>query len=298
MDCAREKLSGLRVEAESLWYLENIHHDGYECPDCAVPVYPASYDKEINKKRPYFHLGKGKLHAQGCYIVGETEIIRRAANERVGTTEGFPLPVPNKLVLRDTLIITSPTECEVPLANIHGSRTRSDAGRRSNTSHAYTVTTIRPLCRTFMNYPHDLAYLPINIPGCTGNTYAEVFFRLPSNKVEKFQRSVNLYYAPLQWGKPQECKSHIEWNVNAGEWDTTANRRSNTHCYKVRLMWGSWTDRQRSVVKKEIDVCRKEVQGTKKKAWLFCIGVQGVMDASVITVEDYRLVCALVGDVS
>ena len=200
MDSAREKRSCHIVEAESLWGLELVDVHGYECHGCGIPVYPASYERDSNKKRPYFSRRK-QVHASDCEIDGRPALVQRAKTGRIGRAEGFPVPFPSRLVLEDQ----RPTEQasdnqELDPAARGRTRTRSGNGSGTGRYHGHTVTTIRPMCRTFIDFPHDRAYLPASIPGCAGTTYAGLFHRLHS--VRSFQPPIQLYYAPMRWSRP------------------------------------------------------------------------------------------------
>jgi hypothetical protein len=301
MDSAREKISGHVVEAESLWDLEIVDTHGYECHGCGIAVYPASYEKGENKKRPYFSR-RTNTHATDCQIDGKEKIVKQAAKGAVSRPEGFPIPYPNRLVLVDRRPTVRPEGDEsADVATGGRTGTTSQSGDRAGGHHGHTCGTIRPMCRMFIDFPYDRTHLEAHVPGCSGSTYQSVFVRLPKSEVAVHPAPKNLYYAPLMWSRPLVTEEYIEWRLNAGEWDAQLNRRSETRGYRVRAMWNTWTKRQRDTVQYEMEVCRQEAINAKQtrfKAWLFCVGVQSADDPTLIVVDDHRLICGLMGDIT
>ena len=96
VDSARDKRTGDIIDAEQLWDLEVVDKEAYECPGCGIQVFPASYRKNINKKRPYFTPMDNK-HVQPCGVDGVEKLVKKAKSEQVGTPEGFPVPFPNQI---------------------------------------------------------------------------------------------------------------------------------------------------------------------------------------------------------
>lgn len=294
MDNARDKRTGDIVDAEQLWDFESVDKNAYQCPGCGIQVFPASYRKNINKKRPYFTPMDNK-HAQMCGVDGIEKLVSRAKGEQVGNSEGFPVPFPNSLRSAEGRPVA-------PGGEAHGAgsgsvHTRACADDDLVTAyHGHTVKTIRPICRIFMSFPHDRAQLPLDIPGCRGTTYATVFRELSFFGIEVQKPSTRLFYAALRWGAAVESDSYIEWALDAGEWPKGEKRP--TRFYKVRVMWGGWTDRQRNTLRSEIEIAKDEVKGKAgqpDKAWLFFVGTQDAGDASLFLVDQYPLICCRVG---
>ena len=88
MDTARHVQTLDFVEAEELWNMDMVDSDGYICRGCQTKVFLASYNKTLNKKRPYFTLARNR-HGPYCDVDGEEKIVKRATTERVETSEGF-----------------------------------------------------------------------------------------------------------------------------------------------------------------------------------------------------------------
>jgi hypothetical protein len=293
MDSARDIKTNEIIEAEQLWDLEFVDKERYRCIGYGTLVWPASYKRDINKKRPYFTLGVSGTHVKPCDIDGEEEVIKRAKAEKIGTPEGFPLPYPNKLVLTD----------ERPVIDGHGgepvqgdggrSRSRGDGSRTPRANHGHTVKTIRPIAKAYMKYPLDRESLPLQVPDCEGNTFATVFWRL--GKIMAFRQPTHLYYAPLHWKAPTKADSYMEWQLNAGNWDKENNRRGDA--YRMRVEWTGWSVTQRNTLLHEIEVSREKAKHSTGavEAWLFFIGTQDSDDPTQIIVNRYQTICCIEG---
>lgn len=174
-------------------------------------------------------------------------------------------------------------------------------GRRVAAYHGHTVKTIRPICRVFMDFPHDRDQLPLGIPDVPGTTYATVFRKLGYFGIERQQPGTRLFYAPLRWDPAVETAAHIEWKLDAGEWPKGLPKDQNrpTKFYRVRVMWEGWTARQRDTLQTEIEIARDEVKGkagAPEKAWLFFVGTQDPADAELFIVDRYPFICCRVGE--
>lgn len=292
MDSARDTTTNQIIEAEFLWELEVVDKERYACIGCGTQVWPASYKRGVNKKRPYFTLGSNGAHIEPCDIDGEEEVVKRAKVERIGTVEGFPLPYPNKLVLTDERQVVRPSN--TLLTNVaHKPQSRGDSSRGHRANHGHTVKTLRPIAKAFIKYPHDRETLPLQIPNCEGVTFSSVFWRL--NKLMKFRSPTHLFYAPLHWKAPSNSETHAEWQLNAGDWDAVNNRRGT--CFKVKVDWSNWSPTQRNTLLHEIEVAREVAKesGGAINAWLFFVATQDAYDQTLLSVNRYQLICCIEG---
>ncbi|MDQ1918826.1 hypothetical protein [Massilia pseudoviolaceinigra] len=298
MDVARNLHTGELVEAEELWNMDVVEKDAYVCRGCATRVFPASYDPAVNKRRPYFTLGKGNHHAQGCDVDGENTIVSRARQERVGGSDGFPMPFPSNLSLSDAHPASPPGSAapafgSATLAAVHAAA-RAAARRQY---HGHTVKTIRPLCRTYINFPNDRAYLPLEIPGVWGSTYAQLFWLIPNKKPAFFNNPRHLFHAPIRWKvEPVISDTHCELTLSAGQWDS-ATRGYLSLC-RLRVDWSGWSDTRRRTLLHEIEAARTEAveharRDSQVKGWIFFIGTQDRVDPGLFHVDDARFICCL-----
>lgn len=293
MDSARDTTTTEIIEAEQLWELEVVDKERYACIGCGTQIWPASYKRDINKKRPYFTLGSIGAHIEPCDIDGEEDIVKRAKVERLGTPEGFPLPYPNKLVLMDERPVANPSGGELRADDAQRQKSRGDSSRGQEANHGHTVKTIRPIAKAFIKYPHDRETLPLQVPDCEGSTFASVFWRL--NKLMQFRSPTHLYFAPLHWKAPSKSEAYIEWQLNAGDWDTVNNRRGTS--YRVRIDWTDWSSTQRNTLLHEVEVARDKAKdsGGAINAWLFFVGTQDADHPTLLVVNRYQLICCIEG---
>lgn len=301
MDTARDKHTLELVEAEELWNMAIVDSDGYTCRGCATQVFPASYDKKRNKKRPYFSLGPVNKHKPGCDVDGDEKTVTRAKKERIGTPEGFPLPFPSRLTLTDERPVV-PGGTGQSGGGQEGTRTgtRAGIGVAPNRHHGHTVKTIRPACRAFLNFPYDRDHLPLAIPDVPGDTYAKIFWYLASKKPEQFKTPRHLYYAAIRWkAEPVITEMYCELTLNAGEWDDKEKQHKSLS--RVRIDWSNWSQSRKDSLVREFETTRVEASEQAKadsqiKGWIFFVGAQDSVDPSVFHVNDYRLVCCLPGN--
>lgn len=301
MDTARDKTTLELVEAEELWNMSVVDIYGYICRGCATQVYPASYDRKVNRKRPYFSLRTNR-HKVGCDVDGETKIIKRAMNERVGTPEGFPLPFPSRITLSDERIVV-PNGTDRSGGQEYGRNgSRAGTGAAPSRHHGHTVKTIRPACSVFIKYPHDRQHLPFTIPGVPGDTYARVFWHLRSKKPEHFLTPTHLYYAAIRYkAEPAIAEAYCELTLNAGEWNE--EKRDYRSLSRVRIEWSSWSRSRRESLICEFEAAREEAAKQAKadretKGWIFFVGTQDPVDPGVFRVDNHRLVCCLAAKMS
>lgn len=293
MDSARDTTTKEIIEAEQLWEFEVVDKEGFSCIGCGTQVWPASYKRDLNKKRPYFTLGPSGAHIEPCDIDGEEEIVKRAKLERLGTQDGFPLPYPNKLVLTDVRPVVTPSSGEQVPDGAVRHQSRGDGSRDQRANHGHTVKTIRPIAKAFIKYPYDRDTLPLQVSNCEGATFGSVFWRL--GKLMRFHSCTHLYYVPLQWKIPTKSKAHIEWQLNAGDWDNVSNRRGAS--YRVRVDWMDWSSTQRNTLLHEVEFARNKAKdsGGAINAWLFFVGTQDSDDPTLLVVYRYQLICCIEG---
>lgn len=299
MDTARDRNTLDLVEAEELWNMTTVDREGFICRGCTRQVFPASYLKDVNKKRPYFKLGPGAAHVGDCDVDGADLVLKRAKKETVGNPdEGYPLPFPNRLVLADARIVEA--RDDEPAGTSGRARTpgwREGAGTTPRRHHGHTVTTIRTICRTFMDLPHDRSAMPLHIPGVEGTTYARVF-RYVTGKLQALG-GTRLFYAPIRWkAEPVVTDDYCLLTLYAGEWDDAIRDFADPH--RVRVHWATWSKSRRDSLIREYESTRQEAreQARKDKAikgWLFFVGRLDAANPNVFVVDNHRLICSLSG---
>lgn len=292
MESARDKHTGEIVDAEQLWIINPVDPMGYECRGCGALVIPCSYRPE-NKVRPYFSAKDG--HNAGCDVEGEVELVKRARKQRISTREGFPGSFPNRLVLRDTRPVVGSNGTPTVATSAGGRRTGSNGSSEAQRDRHWAAQTIRPICRTFVNYPYDRD-LPLAVPGIAADTYQCVFRSLKSDQILQYPEP-RLFYAPISWKAPVADDDRLEIQLSYGEWI----ERKLTRPYRVRMGWKDWSAAKRNYVSREIETAKAEYmaakkRGDKEKGWLFFIGRQDESDPTLFYVDDHRLVCCVVAE--
>lgn len=292
MESARDKRTGEIVDAEQLWIINPVDPLGYECRGCGAPVTPCSYRPE-NKVRPYFSAKDG--HNADCDVEGEVELVKRARKQRVTAREGFPGSFPNRLVLRDTRPVAGSDGSPTAPAGSGGHRNSSNGSSETRRDRHWAAQTIRPICRTFINYPFDRD-LPLAVPGIAADTYQRVFRSLKSDQVIQYSEP-RLFYAPISWKASIAADDQLEIQLSYGEW----KERKLIRPYRVRMNWKDWSAAKRNYVSREIETTRSEYmaakkRGDKEKGWLFFEGRQDASDPPLFHVDDHRLVCCVVAE--
>lgn len=290
MESARDKRTGEVVDAEQLWSIEPVDPLGYECRGCGVLATPCSYRPE-NKVRPHFRADEG--HNAACDVEGEVELLKRARKQRVSTREGFPGSFPNRLVLRNTRPVAGSNGTQTAATSAGGRRAGSDSSVEARRDRHWAAQTIRPICRTFLNYPYDRD-LPLAVPGIAADTYQRVFRSLKSDQIVQYPE-LCIFYAPISWKASMANDDQMEIQLSYGEW----KERKLIRPYRVRMDWKDWSAAKRNYVSREIETARSEYmtakkRGDKEKGWLFFIGKQDEIDPTLFHIDDHRLVCCVV----
>ena len=210
-----------------------------------------------NKVRAYFSAKDG--HKSGCDVEGEVELVKRARKQRVSAREGFPGSFPNRLVLRDTRRVVGSNGPPTVTTSAGRSRTSSERVSETPRDRRWAAQTIRPICRTFVNYPYDRD-TPLAVPGVAAGNYQRVFRSLKSDQILQYPKSC-LFYAPIGWQAPIEDGDQIEIQLSYGEWI----ERKLTRSYQVRIGWNDWSAATRKYVSRETETARLEYMAAKKR---------------------------------
>jgi len=299
MNSAQDKYTGAIVEAEELWLIENVDHDRYVCRGCGIKVTPASYRPE-NVVRPYFTTRDGD-HKSGCDVDGETKLVSKGRKGRVSTPRhGFPSPYPSRLVLRNERYVVGDCEPVSERANSEKNTAKSSEGIGAAliSTHRRAANSIRPICRTFINFPFDRD-LELTIPGIDTATYRSVFKKLKWDELI-FYPKARLFYAAIRWNKPVDTEDYLEVLLDAGE---RGDNKRLLRGYRIRVQWAEWSKAKRAFVRNEIEAARKEAikasnENPKSKGYLFFIGQQSPDDVGIFLVTDHRLICCLVDEIT
>ena len=159
----------------------------------------------------------------------------------------------------------------------------------------WTASTIRPICRTFMNFPHDRD-LPLNVPGTSGKIYNEVIRKLSSDII--LYSSSHIFVAPLYWNKPEEVEGKIIIKLNCGLW----NGNKLVQHYRLIVNSTAWSHAKKNYILTELELSIEEAKkqwnmGDRlEKSWVFFMGEQDSGNQSDFIITDHRLICCLTGE--
>ena len=292
MDLACDKHTGEIIDAVQLWLISSVDPLGYECRGCGVPVVPCSYRHE-NKVRPYFRVKEA--HKADCNVDGEIELVKRAQKQSVQTSEGIPGGFPDRLILQDSRPVVDQNVGSPTTSSRGECRSNSNEGRRVHRNARWAAKTIRPICRTFINFPFD-RNLPLAVPDVPANTFQHVFRSLKRDQIITYPE-LHIFNAPIYWKRPIIDEEKFEILLSYGEW----KEQKLIQPYQVRIDWRDWSKVKRDYVVKEIETAISESKeakknGEKKKGWLFFIGRQDENIPALFHVEDHRLICCIVAE--
>ncbi len=298
-DIARDRLTDKIISAIELRYLQGVHNQRFECHACAVTMLPASYDREVNQKRPYFRLFKDTDHDKNCGA--EKAKKAKARIHSVITEEGFPYPYPNELVLwEDTGSVTQTDRgvvCPVGTSGPVGGKPKDKgATPEPHKVHNHTTTTIRPLAQTYLDYPFDREYMSLLVPGVRGRNYENIFRYLFFTDDASFSEP-NIFYGSVRFSRIRVQEEFAEVELSEGQWEKIDGKSRLVRPQIVRIHTSGWAKLMRDSMLDELEVTRREIidahaKGDKKtKGWLFFLGRQDPVDKFLFHVNDPRLVC-------
>lgn len=296
MDSARERSTGNVVSGVDLWLLAvtEIDKDNYECWGCGVAVNPVSFRLE-NKKCPHFRLFEGDSHLDGCVMEeeeSENDRYRRIRPKR----EGLPRPYANCLVLGRKRVVGKTIFFDDGSGG--GNNGPNSPGAGGNTSlrpHNFSVGTIRPLAKHYMNR-YSERHLPVRVFGSQDETLDSVFAELP-NEVNIYLPKEHIYFGQLYFSaKTVETNNYVEVKLARGYWE---NNKLIT-AYTVSINTADWSERAKRAVVSEINKTRNEYReayrngNTSSQAWLFFAGEQDPVQPTLIHVNLPQYVCCFI----
>ena len=165
--------------------LPNLYNDGkldtesFICLGCNAKSIPCSY-KPDNLRRPYY---KVLEHEKECEVKKYQELVQIGKKKKISSNDGFPVPYPSKLYLtnKNRKVVSSKENQE----NTNTKEIKSYQKHTENTTidreHHRTSSTIRPIVKHFVNFPHD-RHLRLEIPMINFDTYKSAFKKISTYK--------------------------------------------------------------------------------------------------------------------
>lgn len=303
METALDKYTGQIIDASQLWIIdqtEGVDKTRYVCRGCGVLANPCSY-RPHNEVRPYFKADPH--HLEHCDIPLESLLIKRGRKRRLTSLRGFPGSFPNRLELKTHRIVSHTEGLPTAPRSLPPKIKTIEDLLKIYRERPWTANTIRPICRTFLNYPYDRD-LPLTIDGILANTYRSAFKIIKrdlfTNHIER-----KIFYAPMGWKTLQKTEDELEIKLGYGERPPTDEKstinRTTLNPYRIKVHWKNWSNYQRNYVCQEFEAARRESIEAKKnnkkaKGWVFFIGEQDHNDLSIFHVTDHRLICCIVDE--
>lgn len=289
MDIARNKNTLEHIDAEALWHIQAVDQDGYICIGCRLKATPCSYDRKVNKKRPYFRFDEPDMHEKGCFFEQDEKLTKEAKKKKISTPEGFPLSHPSILILGEERSISDPQGTG---STGNSSRTISKgSGGPSETQrkHNYSVKTINSIAKHYLNFPYDRRSMPLSISDVSGGNYNEVIKQLP-DEIVLFQENKLRFGRLNNFTKPIVDDSTIVIKLLSGCW--LNNKPSNT--YDVVINTSGWSDSKKGYILSLVSASQDEYKENKRKGtFVFFIGKQCNKKANEFIIDDYRLFTCL-----
>ncbi len=290
MDKARCRATGEIVEAKALNGFSDIDREGYACAYCDVDVRPVSYAPPANRRAPYFFLVDGVTHLEGCPMgtPSTQSAVRTSARlESSLLSGGVPVPYPSRLKIRIS------TACQVSdnrsaRSNAALAEANFNAAARFD-YEGYEASTIQPICRTFVEFPHDRDRLPLAIPRCSGKTYSTVFRHLGFDKTSTNHYNFALWYSCLHWSPPTRQSADVEeWAIQGGI--RLQTNENSVLRYRLRICWSNWSESRRELLARQIKIAHESVVGNKwRHAWVFFVGALDPSDPALFVVNNSAL---------
>ncbi|MRS92152.1 hypothetical protein GJV04_19220 [Enterobacteriaceae bacterium RIT714] len=298
MESARDKRTGEKVEAEDLWLLDDIDTSGYVCWGCGIEMYPSAWQKG-SKKRPSFNKMPGKEHIN-CDADAESTVVKQGQKKSVhhmlDSAPGL-MPAGLKLIEQRPVVDPGTTGSD---NKPNPTRSTSSASSEANAPARQSrrpVNAIRQICRAFIRFPYDRG-MSLNIQGIDADTYMTVFKKL-KDPIQSYSER-RLFYSQLLWQKFEQDENRVVIPLS-GEWaKDESGKFKPSRSYKLHIEWGNWSKAKRTMLLNELETVQEEAKEavnkkTKERAQVFFIGEQSAENPEIFYVNDYRLICAIMG---
>ncbi|MGW4244938.1 hypothetical protein [Nocardia sp. NPDC004722] len=285
MDQARDIQRNITIDASELVYTGAT--GPFECIGCTASMDAVAVGS--TKVMPHFRVRRPG-HEPTCNVGGDavpvkpTDPLEDARSERLGG-----VAIPYRLVrptVREEVDPDSGTEPQQ--RSTRGPADPSDSEEKPGLREA-TTSTIRPFCRTYIQYPNLRSRLRINIPEIEADFYQFAFKRLEQDKIVAHPQR-RIFYAQVAWRtEPDFTADAAEITLYAGERDPERPARV-SRGYRVVIDWSSWNPKTRSALRREIAAARRDARdqaGTAVKTWLFFLGTQDPSDDAILRVNHH-----------
>ncbi|WP_420592129.1 hypothetical protein [Bacterioplanoides sp.] len=290
MEDARISGSDQNITAEDLWYIDDVEAYSYQCISCGVGLSPCSYDKDVNKRRPYFR--KQAEHKE-CFYLSEAYLNRKGKKSTtVRSEDGKPGHYPREFALPKLL----PASSGLPRTNSlldkkhNGPRVSgdSDSSRQAKYDRPYKTSSFRLLVNHYLNYPNDRS-LPLTAESIDGYNYWTCFKSLFTNSDNPLRKPKNkIYFANAKWAKPEVNTDTITILFDAYTLDESKSKRNLFLVINTK----GWKDTVKEAFMHDYNKARRNVIDSEgeKRLKVFFLGRQSDENLLEFTVDTPLLI--------
>jgi hypothetical protein len=242
------------------------------------------------KVSPYFRQKLPSVpHVPNCYVHGLEELAARGRKERIQGEMGFPVPYPSKVILEPRPVEVSIDDTDPDTVGKPG-HPPGNPGLNNRRMHHQTHRSIRAVCQFYVDFPYDRD-LPLEVQGCDGSTFNEVFVRLGTGGDELIG-SQRILYGEVKF----KAQPNFDSDVIVLELMSTVLAPDDRECNRrVKIDMTGWgkpykrylrqqiaemldkaEDAHREIKKKKSENPR--YSGKPPRPWIFFVGTESVFN--------------------
>lgn len=265
MERARWKKTKMPIEADELPELyesnPSLSNSDFICIGCNGESIACSYKPE-NKRRPYFRVDQ---HDNNCDVFEYSELTKNGKVKRISGSDGFPTSYPSKLYLQDKNTnkatsedIGTDNDGNIRVVNTYKG---SDLGA-VDTNHNRTSSTIRPIVKHFVFFPHDRD-CKLELPMVKNqNTYNSIFRKISQYQLDDKDQEI----LKTNWSQ-KYSETKIYYGVFSLEKDSIVKKGKNLKIKLSLQNYGpiyldidtsKWSQRKYNEVVNELEDAKEE----------------------------------------
>lgn len=283
--------------ADQIWQLGDASAVSWCCIGCNAILTPCAWRPEFNYKiAAHFKARVG--HEPDCRAEGVEKLIKEGGRKAIKTVSGLPGPYPAsvRFVERHERLAVDDQAVE-GVRDTYRPERGGDYGHQPRPEHRRTVTTIRLVCRFYQAFP-TLRGLALDIPGCDGRTYFDVFKPLSNNYAGPVDGKI--CYAGIRFvDVPDYSAEILRISLNLKNIVTIDGATIGNRVYLL-VDWREWSPTQKGLFRNHVEEVRqdlgKKYRMAKNKtvfqsANIFFIG--GRFSDNEFNADDHRKICLL-----
>jgi hypothetical protein len=299
MDEGRIRGTDQMWPAEQIWQLGDATAVSWCCVGCEAPLTPSAWRPENNHKRTaHFEARNG--HQPGCTVEGLEKLMGTSKRKTIKTKDDLPGPYPSAVRFVDRhQRIAGEGEAVEGERDVYRPARDGGEDRPKNPSHKRTVTTIRQICRFYHAFP-QLRGLALDIPGCDGGTYFDIFHPLSNDYDGIIERRI--LYAGIRFkDAPDYAREYLRIALNLSNSLVVKDEVTRRPVYLL-IDWHGWSPTQKGLFRNHFEDVRdnlgkkyKAARDAKSKnlpsATIFFVGSR-ISEDEFLT-DDHRKICLI-----